>query len=263
MKIVGDGFLSSRGVADAKHINKKISSIIELVQETIRLCDSSLAKNDITSQENDIEKQKAISSVMLARLLEISESIVLLANAGFSTEVTAGLRNFLEAYFIFGNLCSNTEFVKEYFKTDLKMRQKIINAAMQSKNDIYDMVKSYATEDVRIALKAEIEELNANEANCYEYARRIKCVDTYNALYRIASAATHSTPRSLEIYISENEAGDITEIRRMPQIGNIAESMITLGQFLLNSCDGYNELLGIDISPETKRLRTAFEGIYS
>jgi hypothetical protein len=261
VKIVGDGFLSARGVAEASRIRNEISSVVNLVQDAIRLCDISLLKIDVNSQETDIEKQKIISSVVLARLLEISESIVLLANGGFSTEVTAGLRNFLEAYFILGNLCSNAGFVAEYFKTDLKTRQKIINVAAQSKNEIYEKVNLYATENVRSELKCEIDELNATEANCYEYARRIDCTETYNVFYRIASAATHSTPRSLESYVVENGVGDVTGIRRIPQLGNIHDSLITVGLFLLNSCDGYNKLFGNDISSEITQLRIAFEVI--
>jgi hypothetical protein len=261
MKIVGDGFLSARGIAEARCINKEISAIIDLVQGAIKLCDNSLLQIDTNAQETDIEKQKIISSVMLARLLEISESIVLLANGGFNTEVTAGLRNFLEAYFIFGNLCSNAEFVTEYFKTDLKARQKIINVAAQSKNEIYEKVNLYATENVRSELKSEIEQLDATEANCYEYAKRIECTETYNVLYRIASAATHSTPRSLEAYVAEDEAGDVAEIRRIPQLGKIPDNLITVGLFLLNSCEGYNKLFGNDISVKTNQLRIAFEAI--
>jgi len=261
MKIVGDGFLSVRGVAESERVKNEISLIVNLVENAIGLCDISLLKIDINAQDTDIEKQKIISSVVFARLLEISESIVLLANAGFSTEVTAGLRNFLEAYFIFGNLCSSSEFVKEYFNTDLKARQKIINAAAQGKSDIYEKVNQYATESVRGELKSEIEELKAVEANCYEYARRIGCADTYNALYRVASAATHSTPRSLEAYVTENKTGDVIEIRRTPQIGKIPDNLITVGLFLLNSCEGYNKLFGRDISAEANHLRSAFEAI--
>jgi hypothetical protein len=261
VKIVGDGFLSAHGISEARRISKEISPIVDLVQGAIRLCHISLLRIDVNAQETDVEKQKIISSVVLARLLEISESIVLLANGGFSTEVTAGLRNFLEAYFIFGNLCSNAEFVTEYFKTDLRARQKIINAAAPSKNEIYEKVNLYATENVRSELKSEIEELKATEANCYEYARRIECTETYNVFYRIASAATHSTPRSLEAYVIENEAGDVTEIRRMPQLSKIPDNLITVGLFLLNSCEGYNKLFGNDISVETNQLRIAFEAI--
>jgi len=261
MKINGNGFLSTEGQAEAQKLLERLRPYVNLVERAISLCHGGLECAEITDQVSDIKKQKLIACIVLARLLEISESMVMLAKGGFSVDVTASFRNFLEAYFIFGNVCKSPDFVPKFFNTDLKAREKLINVANKHKTELFELVNEYATDEVRVGLKEHIASSCASESNCWEYAANIECTEIYDSMYRIASAATHSTPRSLAAYVTEDGDGQIVELHRHPQLDSIPERMIDLGGFLLNVRIAFNELFGTNSSEEITELREAFSTV--
>lgn len=250
MKIIGNGFLSKAGLLESQSIEGELREILNILQDLVELGDFILQSANLEEQETEIEKRKVVCSVLMARILEISEAIIVLAKGGFSNEVMSSVRNFVEVYFIFGNACIEKGFFEEYFKTDLVARKKIINVALQSKSEIFEKVRNYATDDVVDELKNEILDLSAVESNCYHYAKKIGCTDIYDGLYRIASSATHSTPRSLEVYVSENENEDVVEIKRKPQINNIDENLYSISYFLTNVCDIFGSLVNVDVKSQ-------------
>jgi hypothetical protein len=215
----------------------------------------------VEAQETDVEKQKVIACVLVARILEISESISLLAAGGFSVEVTAGLRNFFDAYFIFGNVCRDPAFIETYFKSDLNTRKKLMNVASKHKDAPFDLLHEYATEEVKSQLASEIANRNALEFNSYAFAEKIDCTVIYDSMYRIASAATHSTPRALESYVVEDENGDVIQLRRHPQVSDIPNRLNDLGVFLLNVAGGFTELFGLDYKTKIEILKTSFSEV--
>jgi hypothetical protein len=259
MKIIGNGFLSIQGQVEAKRLSTILTPLLDIVEEAINLCHSGLSSVLIFSQVTEVEKQRAISCVMLARLLEISESMVMLSKAGFSVEVMASMRNFLDAYFIFGNVCKNPSFIPQYFNTDLKAREKLIKVADKHKEALFEQIKNYASDEVRDELKAKIDSVNASEFNSYEYAKNVGCVAIYDSIYRISSAATHSTPRSLAAYVKENENGEIVELYRGPQLDDIPASLYNVGTFLLTVRSAFDELFDIESTGEIMRLRSKFD----
>ena len=261
MQVIGSGFLSDEGLAEAQRINFRIAPTLQLVRSTIGLCQDALSHATVDAQETEIEQQKVIACVLVARILEISESIVLLASGGFSVEVTAGIRNFFDAYFIFGNVCRDPEFVETYFKSDLTTRRKLMNVASKHKDAPFDLIREYATEDVKKQLTAEISDRNASEFNSYAYAEKIDCAAIYDSMYRIASAATHSTPRALESYVVEDENGNVVQLRRHPQVSDIPERLNDLGVFLLNVVGGFSELFDLEYKIEIEILKKSFSEV--
>lgn len=261
MKIVGTGFLSPEGLHEAQQLRERIAPLLDLVARVIDLCHQGLVSVDVAGQSTDEEKQKVIACVMLSRLLEISEATLLLARGGFSVEVTSTLRTFLDAYFIFGNVCRDPKFVPQYFNTDLKTREKLMNVALKHDAAPFQLSKAYASQAVRDELKAHIAAAGATEFNSYEYASNVGCVAIYDSLFRIASAATHSTPRSLSDYITENSDGEIVELRRRPQLSDIPTRLFDLGHFLLNVRSTFDELFGVDDDAEILALRSEIDTI--
>ncbi|MDP2784614.1 MAG: DUF5677 domain-containing protein [Sulfurimicrobium sp.] len=259
MKVRGNGFVSVEGRLEAQRLWSKLQQPVELVERTINLCHRGLESQAMVGQATDVEKQKVIACVVLARMLEISESIIVLAKGGFSVDVTASLRNFLEAYFIFGNVCKDPAFVPHYFNTDLKTREKLLNVSDMHKATPFELIKKYATDDVRAEIKEQISSVDASEFNSYEYANNVGCAAIYDSIYRITSAATHSTPRSLAAYVVESSEGYVMELLRGPQLGDIPQRLHDLGSFLLTVRAAFDDLFGIDVSDEIKQLREAFE----
>ena len=151
----------------------------------------------------------------MARLLEITEASVFLARGGFSVQVTSATREFLEAYFLLGNVCKDPAFVPQYFNTDLKARQKLINQATKHKGAPFALANQYATDEVKAHLKAQIDEVGAMELDVYNNAKNVEADGIYDSLYRITSAATHSTPRALDGYVTEVD-GLVLEVSVIP-----------------------------------------------
>ncbi len=261
MQIIGSGFLSNDGLIESQKIKLQIAPVLRLLTTTIELCQTALVNAKVDGQETAVDKQQVIACVLVARILEICESIVLLSAGGFSVEVTAGIRNFLDAYFIFGNICRDPEFLETYFNSDLSTRRKLLNVASKHKCAPFDLVREYATEKVKEQLATQISDVGASEFNSYAYANKIDCAVIYDSMYRIASAATHSTPRSLEAYVVEDEHGNVVQLRRHPQVSNIPERLNDLGIFLLNVVGGFSELFELDYRSEIETLKMSYSAV--
>jgi hypothetical protein len=248
MKVLGTGFLSKEGIDQAQQLQKDLAQVLRLTERAIELCHNCMAGVSVPKQVTPEEKQRVIACVVLARLLEISEAVVLLARGGFSVEVESNLRNFLEAFFIFGNVCKDPDFVPEYFSTDLAIRQKIINQAMKHTGAPFISTKEYATDEVRAQLKEDIAEVAATEMNTYQYAKNLGAAHIYD-----------SAPRSLSGYTTEAPTGEILEVRRHPQMGNIPAHVRDIGTFLLNVCEAFSDLFNLDAHEEITQLRAKFQ----
>lgn len=247
MKIIGDGFNTQQGIVLAKQNLVALNPLLNFTQDTIKLCQNSLEGVSFADQNTDSGKQQVISCVVLARLLETAEAIICLSRGGFGNEVNPLFRVFIEAYFIFGNVCRSAEFLPEYFDTDLANRQKMINAAVNRSSPIFHSLKEYATADIRNSLKQEVEEAKASAVDAFKYANAIECGDIYDSIYRLTSAEVHSTPRALAVYTKEAQDHTIIEIYRQPSMGHIPNRLHDLSHFLLTVYSGFNELFGINV----------------
>jgi hypothetical protein len=134
-----------------------------------------------------------------------------------------------------------------------------MNAAAKHKGPPFRSVNEYITEEVRSDLKAHIASVGAQKHKSYDYASRIGCASIYDSIYRIASAATHTTPRSLDVYVTEGSSGEIVALHRRPQLGEIPERLSDLGGYLLHVRAAFDDLFGTDASDDIKRLRVAFD----
>lgn len=259
MKIVGDGFNSPKGVALAKQNLDTLGPLLKFAQDVVTLCQASLQETHIGDQHSNSGKQQTIACVLLARILETAEAIICLSHNGFGNEVNPLFRVFIEGYFVFGNVCKRAEFLPEYFATDLSTRQKIINAAVKRDHPIFHSLREYATEDMRNALKKEIEDAKATAIDAFKYANAIDCGHIYDSIYRITSAEVHTTPRALAAYVMENPDGTIGEIYRRPSLGHIPSRLYDLSRFLITLYSGFNELFGNDVEATTKSHRQQLE----
>jgi hypothetical protein len=264
MKVSGTGFLSEDGKTKALKIRTELSSILKLSYEAAMQCHETLVSMQplILGQDTENDKQKIIASVLQVRLLEIAESAIYLAQGGFSVEICSAYRNFLEAYFIFGNVCEDAAFVAKYFNSDLKVREKLINVSQSSNSEIFEPVKQYASDQVRNELRAEIERLSASDTNTFTYAKNIGCEDIYNSQYRISSAATHSTPRSLADYVIEDSEQNVIELKRHPQADGVEQRLLDIAWFLTKVNSAYLNIFDASPTHEHKKLieeLTSFE----
>ncbi len=156
MKITGDGFLSKNGREEAKKIfdhNIGVFQSLELSIASFREFASSL---EVLKQDTVKEQQKIIVLVLALRLLEISEASLLIMRNGMSNEANTMFRVFLDAYFIFANMCSDESFIANYFKSDEATRLKLLNSAKKHNSELFTKINNYATETLKDELKNKI-----------------------------------------------------------------------------------------------------------
>jgi hypothetical protein len=148
MKVKGEGFTSETGSKEAEQIVSRNSGVFRSFEATIRECKSFVKSVDVSGQETEEERQKIIALVVVVRLLEITEAALLIMRNGMSNEANTMLRVFLDAYFVFANICSDTTFVVNYFKSDEHARLKLLNSFEKHDSELFKRINEYATEEL-------------------------------------------------------------------------------------------------------------------
>lgn len=186
--------------------------LVNVFADTIWWAHKLLRSLPLTSQATDAEKQKVIASVLLARVIEVVESGFLLASRGARLETATMFRVFLDAYFVLANVCSNGGFLSTYFRSDEAERLKLMRAASKRDSEMFREITEYASHELQNELDAKIKAEKIQAFNSFEYAASVGCGDIYDSMYRISSAAVHSSPRALENIVEVDDEGRITHI---------------------------------------------------
>ncbi|MHB8810311.1 MAG: DUF5677 domain-containing protein [Desulfobulbaceae bacterium] len=244
MRIVGDGYLSADGRALAQRIVGDNQIGFDALLLSIEKFRSFAVTREVVRQESAAEKQKVIALILAARLLEVSEAAYVVMQHGMSTEANSLFRVFLDAYFVFGNICSNEEFVAEYFNSDEADRLKFINAARKHSSELFQPANEGISEEHRSNLKARIEDEKIQAFNSYNYAVKIGCEGLYDSMYRLLSSAAHTAPRALINYAEEDTSGAVLSARDGPSEGDIPQRLYDFAYFIIKALSGLQEVFG-------------------
>ena len=243
MKIKGRGYISAEAQGAAEKLLSPHVAIFtkldELIEELIEFC----SYQAVSGQKTDAEKQQIIALAVVARIVEISQAASLVMRHGMGNEANSLFRVFLDAYFVFGNVCSDPKFVPKYFSSDEQARLTLMNVSLQHKSGILAKLHQYAR-TARDALRAKINAQNIERRKSETYAKNIGCQEIYDSMFRVSSSAIHSSPRSLAHYVEETEKGEIQTIHMQPRIQDIPQSAYDFSVFLINVYSGITELFG-------------------
>jgi hypothetical protein len=259
LKIVGDGFLSKKGQELASLIVADNQSGFEALLESIDAFRSFASSCETTSQESNADKQKVIALALAARLLEVTEAAYVIMQNGMSTEANSLFRIFLDTYFVLGNICSNTDFVMEYFHSDKADRLKLINSARKHSDELFQQINDGISREHHADLKERVESEKIQAFNSYNYAVKIGCENIYDSMYRIASSAVHTTPRSLVSYCEENDEGIVLSVRDGPVHGDIPQRLHDFAYFTIKALSGLQEVFDRLNQEEIDRLSEKFQ----
>jgi hypothetical protein len=250
--VSGSGYLSSEGKQKAEVLRTQTEPLIACLEGITATCHRALHLASLGDQSTGLGQQQVFATIVFARLLEVSEALVFLAKSGFGQEVNTLFRTFLETFFIFGNVAKDSAFIPKYLATDKYIRLKLMNIAEKRNEDLFGLMKSYASPEVKAALKQEIADSDAEDLKAYDIAANIGCDALYDSMYRICSAAAHSAPRSLIPYIAEGPGGEVIEIRLGPSLGDIPNRLYDVGWFLLQVLSSYGDVLQTDLSGDNQ-----------
>ena len=263
----GDGFLSEKGREKSKKIKEQNDERLSYLKSILHDINNFLTNVDLVSQKGEENAQKLFSIILAARLTEITEACILVFENGMSNESNTLFRVFLDAYFVFGNICEDKTFVKNYMQSDHSARLKLLNSARKHDSQLFRSINTYGTDEV----KAEIEQLISQEKiqsfNSYKYADSIGCSEIYDCFYRITSANVHTTPRVLDKYVEEDEDGNVIVVKNYPQEGDIAYRIYDIAWFLIQVYSGLSEVFDCfnqeDIDEKRKILNEIEEKLHN
>jgi hypothetical protein len=254
VKIDGDGFLSEAGQQKARNICIRHDRVFEELERCISKVRSFVSSQEVQKQDTDEDRQKIIALVLAARVLEISEAVLLVMRHGMSNETNTLFRVFLDAYFVLANVCSDASFVANYFKSDEAARLKLLNAAKKHSSELFEAINEYATEALHDELQKKIAEEKIQAFNSYAYANNVGCSEIYDSMYRISSGSLHTTPRSLEKYVEEDAEGNVILIKDHPLEGDIPDRAYDIAYFLVKVLNGLKEVFGCFVEEEIQTL---------
>ena len=249
MRIEGKGFLGlvlpalSETVRGANEAHDNHALLRKMIDFAETLKDELLP----SSQQTPEQRQRMIAFIVFIRLLEIVEALVILAAYGIKEELKSLFRIFLDAYFILANCCNDPSFIPVYFRTDEAARLKLAYVAEKyQQSELFKLVNEYATKEMKNELDAEIKREKNEAFNSYQFAQNVGCEAIYDSMYRIASAAVHTTPRCLEDYVDADAEGNITVVNHGPD-GDITDGVMRdTCLFFLKCLRGLCELFAVD-----------------
>ena len=235
--------------------------LVKVFAETVAWSHELLRSLPIASQKTDAEKQKTIAAVLLARLIEPVESGFVLASRGASLETSTMFRVFLDAYFVLTNVCSDAGFLYTYFRTDDAERLKLMRTASKRSSEMFRELHEYATQEAQSKLDEKVKAEKIQAFNSYAYAENVGCGDIYDSLYRLSSAAVHTSPRALENLVQFDDEGRITGIRLTAKSEDVNRVLYDVHWFFCKALEGTCKLFGTDRAPIDKFLSERGEAV--
>lgn len=220
--------------------------LVMVFSDTISWSHELMRSLPLMPQDTDAEKQKAIAAVLLARVIEVVEAGFLLASRGACVETATMFRVFLDAYFVLANFCSNTGFLSTYFRSDEAERLKLMRAASKRESDMFSEIREYASLELQSELDARIKAEKIQAFNSFAYAENVGCGHIYDSMYRISSAAVHSTPRALEKLVEVDNEGRITHILLQAHGDSANRVLYDLHHFFCKALEGICDLFKKD-----------------
>ena len=245
VQIRGDGFLTDdvvRRLATRPGVNE---ALVHAVADTVQFATTLLSRVSMSRQETAEEKQKIIALVMLVRLVEVAESIFILAAHGIRQELHSLFRIFLDAYFLLANVFSDPGFVPVYFRTDAHARLKLMRAASRRDDELFKELNDYATAEVRDELDRKIKQERIEAFNSFVFAHRVGCENIYDSMYRLCSSSVHSSPRCLEEYVDTDADGNIVAIIHSGDNESIHRVLYDTQYFLMKALRGVHEVFAL------------------
>ncbi len=222
------------------------SELVMVFSDTISWAHELLRSLEIAAQGTDAEKQKVIAAVVLARVIEVVEAGFLLASRGACVDTATMFRVFLDAYFVLANVCSDAGFLSTYFRSDEAERLKIMRAASKRESDMFSEVREYASLELQRELDVRIKAEKIQAFNSFAYAENVGCGNIYDSMYRISSAAVHSSPRALEQLVEVDDEGRITHIFLQADCDSTNRVLYDLHHFFCRALEGICELFERD-----------------
>jgi len=254
IEIRGNGFLNDEVVARIAARTGINQPLVDVFADTVQFAAALISNLEMKKHETSDEKQKVVALVMLVRLVEIAESIFILAAYGVRQELRSLFRVFLDAYFLLANICSDAAFIPVYFATDEHARLKLMRVAAKRDDELFKELNEYATADLQSALDQKLKQERVEAFNSFAFAEKVGCGNIYDSMYRICSASVHTTPRCFEEYVETDANDNISVIVHTGDNESIHRALSDTQHFLVKALRGVSEVFALTADTELTAL---------
>jgi len=218
-------------------------SLLANIERSIAELQDYVSEQKLIDDDSELHRQQIAAVLLIARICQISKAALLVIKAGLNNEARSIFRIFLDAYFVFGAVCSDKSCVREYFATDFAARMKLINVAEKHNSEIFSLIKERILDGSRDELKCLVNKENIQEFKTFNFANKCGCNHIFDSMYRVCSASVHSTPRSLVPYMI-TDGDSIVGIEFNPAAEDVPQVAYDLVCFLIKVYSGVTEVFG-------------------
>ena len=178
------------------------------------------------------DKQELMVALLFARVLELFQSVVVLAERGSISAARCLLRVMCEASFYIRACAKDSSFIDEYVQDDRIRQKQLVDAlteippeANAVAEDVLDDLKRQANE-----LRAQIKADRQSPLRAADTASRADLLEFYRLFFVPFSNSVHSAVRDLNTHVVETEAGHIASLRWGPDSGRVETTVDTAVQ---------------------------------
>ena len=245
LRIEGISYLDEDAIKAIHTLTGVDGEIARKVAEIARYSDKFITGLRVsTRMDTPEQRQRILCFVLLLRLLELVECILVMASVGARQEMKILLRVFLDAYFLLGNACSDAAFVATYVRTDIRDQLKWLNVAARHEHEVFQPLRKFGTAEVRAKLAERIEREQMPKLTAEQIAIKAGCGLIYDVLYRLTSSSVHTTPRCFLEYLRVDDNNNIVAVRRGGDGGDIDHSVFDPGYFLIKAMQETCKIFG-------------------
>ena len=251
MSIDSTGFLGNEIKTHSEEIVRRNKELFELSFDYNKFAQDTKYKFQIHSEDG----QEVIAGCLFLKILNTFQALVILAKYGLPSESQILLRSIFEPLCILKLVLEDEEFHRQYILTDLIAKLKWFNVAKGSPDDVFDELRKIADDEIK-RLSNEIEEHKAEEYWVQKLAELASLKPMYDTYYRLLSGVVHTSPRSLEEYISTDEEGKVCSINWGPNDKRTDIILLSAVEFLRMALNLMIYSFKVDGVEELQKLHT-------
>ena len=253
-----NGFLHGRIEHWVKEHRETFSGVFAEAEALNRRCHEFL---DGRSVALDNERQ-LLTSVLFARILELYQGAILLAERGLSTSVRIQFRAFLEAFFHHAAIHIDPGYLDDYLNQFHIQRQKFVNRIRQTSSSRLKDLRQKLDEVIVAKIAKIVKDEGAQRISIEDVARRAQLHDIYVTVYEVLSRAVHTSATDLEspLQLSKN-SDEIVGFLYGPSSNETRRVICLMGMALSEALEQVSRTFGEDRNKLCSRHKEGFQAL--
>jgi Family of unknown function (DUF5677) len=243
MSLDNNGFLSEDIFRFQKHIHKQYAQYFDLIHRVNAFCQQAKFRLSIHSRDG----REMAAACLIIKLLNDMQAAILLAERGMAPQARTLIRTGLEAFIILANVCRVDEFWRSFFRSDQKVRLKLLRAIHDNPSVVFAEVRPHVTPELIDQLNQEVKEMGITEEKVIKLAYRVKLMHLYDSLYRLFSQDVHSSPRALEEYCLFDQNDELAGFKWGPKTEDLAAEFTVIPRIMILGFAAINELFDLKL----------------